>query len=202
VWMWMWMCVCMCMCMWRDGAYQNPIPTVRYDASFTLRDNIQWAAVWDGASRGAVYQYPVGNAYTGRKGFWNSFWNRKYDHKLYLQMDVPTEKGAEFGCVVCACARARTVAPWYKHAKMGWWVGGCVCAVKRVAASVPVSPSSLPFEWPHHLPLAPFSGVCYGLMLELFGTSSVVARASVFYTSSVSCGRQVCRGSRQVCLTR
>ena len=55
------------------------------DDSFTLKSAIQWAAVFDPiALRGAVYQYPVGYAYPGRAGFENSFWNRPYDHKLYL----------------------------------------------------------------------------------------------------------------------
>ena len=46
---------------------------------------------------------------SGRKGFWNSFWNRAYDHKLYLQVDVPTVKGAQFG---------------YKHTVTGFTVRG------------------------------------------------------------------------------
>jgi hypothetical protein len=72
------------------------------DDSFTLKSAIQWVAVFDPASlRGAVYQYPVGHAYTGRAGFENSFWNRAYDHKLYLMVNVSakfgTTKGTQFG---------------------------------------------------------------------------------------------------------
>jgi hypothetical protein len=59
--------------------------TFSKDDSFTLESAIQWAAVFDPISlRGAVYQYPVGHAFRGRAGFENSFWNRAYDHKLYL----------------------------------------------------------------------------------------------------------------------
>ena len=72
------------------------------DDSFTLKAAIRWAAVFDPVSlRGAVYQYPVGHAYAGRPGFENSFWNRAYDHKLYLQVNVSkefgTKKGVQFG---------------------------------------------------------------------------------------------------------
>lgn len=58
------------------------------DDSFTLKCAIQWAAVFDPTSlRGA--EYPVGHAYSGRAGFENSFWNRAYDHKLYLLAEAP-----------------------------------------------------------------------------------------------------------------
>ena len=60
-------------------------PAVGLLEGVTLKSAIQWAAVFDPiALRGAVYQYPVGYAYPGRAGFENSFWNRPYDHKLYL----------------------------------------------------------------------------------------------------------------------
>ena len=40
-----------------------------------------------------MYQYPGGQIYHGRPGFKNSFWNRAYDHKLYLQVDPPLNVG-------------------------------------------------------------------------------------------------------------
>eukprot|EP01052_Picozoa_sp_SAG31_P006979 SAG31_NODE_327_length_17650_cov_18.626574_15_plen_127_part_00 len=72
------------------------------DDTFTLRSAIRWVAVFDPQTlRGAVYQYPVGHAYQGRRGFQNSFWNRAYDHKLYLQVNVTDEfgtaRGTKFG---------------------------------------------------------------------------------------------------------
>ena len=64
------------------------------DDSFTLHSDIQWLAVYDSVSqRGAMYQYPDGHAYVGKGKFKNSFWNRKYDHKLYLQIDPPQIAG-------------------------------------------------------------------------------------------------------------
>ena len=93
------------------------------DDSFTLESAIQWAAVFDPVSlRGAVYQYPVGHAYRGRPGFENSFWNRAYDHKLYLQVNVSnefgTEKGAQFGFSHTVTAfTASSVPTWVDEAK-------------------------------------------------------------------------------------
>ena len=76
--------------------------TFRSDDSFTLQSAVRWVAVFDPTSlRGAVYQYPVGHAYQGRKGFENSFWNRAYDHKLYLLRPIYMEYlYVEF---VCKC---------------------------------------------------------------------------------------------------
>lgn len=97
--------------------------TFRKDDSFTLQSAIQWAAVFDPESlRGAVYQYPVGHAYHGRPGFENSFWNRAYDHKLYLQVNVShefgTKKGTQFGFshTVTAFA-ANSESTWVDAAK-------------------------------------------------------------------------------------
>jgi hypothetical protein len=70
--------------------------TFQSDASFTLNADIRWAAVYDGAEHGAVYQYPNGHAYVGT-GFKNAFWNRKYDHKLYFRMTPPSAIGEAFG---------------------------------------------------------------------------------------------------------
>lgn len=62
------------------------------DGSFSLKENIQWAAVFDDDSgRGAVYQYPF--AYNGSGTFRNSIWNRAYDHKLYLRLDPARVQG-------------------------------------------------------------------------------------------------------------
>ena len=66
-----------------------------FDMSFSLRADIRWAAVFDDASgQGSVFQFPGGHAPIGSAdGFKNSFWNRKYDHKLYLRIDPPRTVG-------------------------------------------------------------------------------------------------------------
>ena len=97
--------------------------TFRNDDSFTLQSAIQWVAVFDPESlRGAVYQYPVGHAYHGRPGFENSFWNRAYDHKLYLQVNVSrqfgTKKGTQFGFSYTVTAfAANSESTWVDAAK-------------------------------------------------------------------------------------
>jgi hypothetical protein len=97
--------------------------TFRSDDSFSLQSAVRWVAVFDPESlRGAVYQYPVGHAYAGRKGFENSFWNRAYDHKLYLQVNVSkefgTEKGAQFGFSHTVTGfTASSVSAWVDDAK-------------------------------------------------------------------------------------
>ena len=64
------------------------------DDAFTLQSDIRWLAVYDhDTHRGAMYQYPNHHAYVGKGHFKNSFWNRKYDHKLYLQIDPPRVMG-------------------------------------------------------------------------------------------------------------
>lgn len=49
-----------------------------------------------GMGRGAVYQYPVDDAYSGYHGAGNFFWNRPYDHKLYFKIAPPTGLGSVF----------------------------------------------------------------------------------------------------------
>ena len=66
--------------------------TFLYDNSFTLHSDIRWAAVFDDVSNGALLQFP--KPYKGSGSFKNSFWNRKYDHKLYLRIDPPTVVGS------------------------------------------------------------------------------------------------------------
>ena len=66
------------------------------DMSFSLCTDIRWAAVWDdtaAVSHGALFQFFGGRAPNGSAGFKNSFWNRKYDHKLYLRIDPPRVVG-------------------------------------------------------------------------------------------------------------
>ena len=89
--------------------------------AMTLQQDIKWVAVYDDDSRrGAVYQYPVGHAPMERqKGLAsNEFWNRKYDHKLYLQLGVPVTKGAQFGVQHTITAfTAKDTEPWLEAAK-------------------------------------------------------------------------------------
>ena len=64
------------------------------DNAFTLQRDIRWLAVYDDSTkRGAMYQYPNHRAYAGKGHFKNSFWNREFDHKLYLQIDPPRVTG-------------------------------------------------------------------------------------------------------------
>merc|ERR1719201_1173489 len=64
------------------------------DGSFSLHEDIRWAAVVDDSTLdGAVFQFPNGHAYHGAGTFKNSFWNRAYDHKLYLRIDPPKTVG-------------------------------------------------------------------------------------------------------------
>ena len=64
------------------------------DDSFSLQADIRWAAVFDDKSLGALYQYPTdAPPPVGSGTFKNSFWNRNYDHKLYLRQDPPAEIG-------------------------------------------------------------------------------------------------------------
>ena len=87
----------------------------------TLQKDIEWIAVYDDDSRrGAVYQYQVGRAPLElQKGLAsNEIWNRKYDHKLYLQLAVPTTKGAQFGVQHTVTAfTAKSTEPWLDAAK-------------------------------------------------------------------------------------
>jgi len=65
------------------------------DGSFSLRKDIRYALVHDpSAELGMAIVYP--ETYAGRKGFWNSFWNRAYDNKLYLQIDPKRKPGESF----------------------------------------------------------------------------------------------------------
>ncbi|MEK6793779.1 MAG: hypothetical protein AABZ39_03310 [Spirochaetota bacterium] len=65
------------------------------DNSFSLRKNIRYALVHDPIENiGIALVYP--RVYEGRAGFWNSFWNRTYDNKLYLQIDPARTPGASF----------------------------------------------------------------------------------------------------------
>eukprot|EP00937_MAST-01D_sp_MAST-1D-sp2_P003498 g3498.t1 len=64
------------------------------DNSFSLQADIRWAAVFDDVSLGALYQYPADALPpVGSGAFKNSFWNRRYDHKLYLRQDPPAAIG-------------------------------------------------------------------------------------------------------------
>ena len=99
--------------------------TFRSDNSFTLEADIQWAAVFDGVAHGAVYQYPSGHAYNGSGMFKNSFWNRKYDHKLYLRTPPLFELGATFGYSHSVLGFKSDAKSWTKAAKAlvrGWQV--------------------------------------------------------------------------------
>ena len=97
--------------------------TFKADDSFTLEANIQLAAVFDGVAHGAVYQYPAGHAYNGSGTFKNAFWNRKYDHKLYLRTTPLFELGAAFGYNHSVLGFKSDAASWAKDAKAlvrGW----------------------------------------------------------------------------------
>lgn len=66
------------------------------DMSFSLRKDIRFALVLDPERRlGLALVYP--ETYVGRPGFKNSFWNRTYDNKLYLQIDPKRLPGERFG---------------------------------------------------------------------------------------------------------
>lgn len=97
--------------------------TFRADGSFTMQEDIRWAAVYDGVSNGAVYQYPFNHAYSGSGTFKNSFWNRDYDHKLYLRIDPPTQLGAVFGYNHSLVGFQANASSWVQAAKAkvrGW----------------------------------------------------------------------------------
>ncbi|MDD4869087.1 MAG: hypothetical protein PHR77_00905 [Kiritimatiellae bacterium] len=65
------------------------------DMSFSLKKDIRWAFIYDPMEIvGVVYVYP--KIYEGKRGFKNSFWNRSYDNKLYLQIDPKRKMGEEF----------------------------------------------------------------------------------------------------------
>lgn len=69
------------------------------DNSFSLRKNIRYALVHDPVQNiGIALVYP--RVYEGKAGFWNSFWNRTYDNKLYLQIDPPRITGASFSYAI------------------------------------------------------------------------------------------------------
>ena len=91
------------------------------DAATALQQDVEWVAVYDDDShRGAVYQYPVGHVPLElQKGLAsNFFWNRKYDHKLYLQLGVPITKGSEFGVQHTVTAfTAQSTEHWLDAAK-------------------------------------------------------------------------------------
>eukprot|EP00658_Telonema_sp_P-2_P057343 TRINITY_DN45798_c0_g1_i1.p1 TRINITY_DN45798_c0_g1~~TRINITY_DN45798_c0_g1_i1.p1 ORF type:complete len:220 (+),score=33.22 TRINITY_DN45798_c0_g1_i1:16-675(+) len=61
----------------------------RADDSFTLRQDIRRVAVFDDVGQGVLFQFAGGHVYKGSAGFKNNFWNRAYDHKLYLRIDGP-----------------------------------------------------------------------------------------------------------------
>ena len=97
--------------------------TFKSDDSFTLEAGIQWAAVFDGVAHGAVYQYPAGHAYKGSGAFRNAFWNRKYDHKLYLRTTPLFELGAGFGYSHSVLGFTSNATSWATVAKAlvrGW----------------------------------------------------------------------------------
>jgi hypothetical protein len=61
------------------------------DSSFSLAEDIRWSALWaPSADFGAVYQYP--SLYHGKSPFFNSWWNRVEDNKLYFQIVSPTNQ--------------------------------------------------------------------------------------------------------------
>ena len=81
------------------------------DMSFTLKKDIRWAFIYDPVETvGMVYVYP--RIYEGRPGFRNSFWNRSYDNKLYLQIDPKRKSGEEFEYEVTAKAFIAGIESW------------------------------------------------------------------------------------------
>jgi hypothetical protein len=86
------------------------------DMSFSLKKDILWAFIYDPAETiGVVYAYP--SIYEGKKGFKNSFWNRTYDNKLYLQIDPKRKTGEEFEYSVSLRAFSAVPENWETEAK-------------------------------------------------------------------------------------
>jgi len=86
------------------------------DNSFTLAKDIRWAAVYDSSeTMGMVYVYP--EAYTGKKPFANSFWNRPRDNKLYLRPELPAGVGKKFAFAVTLQAFDADASDWQQTAK-------------------------------------------------------------------------------------
>jgi hypothetical protein len=99
--------------------------TFTFDMSFSLHADIRWAAVFDDDSgQGGVFQYPGGQAPIGSAdGFKNSFWNRKYDHKLYLRIDAPKTFGVPLTIQHSVLGFVATNATWMDVARSlvrGW----------------------------------------------------------------------------------
>jgi hypothetical protein len=86
------------------------------DMSFSLKKDIRWALIYDPAeTTGVVYVYP--KMYEGKQGFKNSFWNRSYDNKLYLQIDPKRKLGEEFGYEVTVKAFITAEKSWETEAR-------------------------------------------------------------------------------------
>lgn len=95
-----------------------------HDDSFTLMQNIRWAAVFapsatnaSVSSLGAVYEYPVGHAYDGYRHSGNFFWNRNYDHKLYFKAKPSDELGSSFAFQHHIQAFRSSAADWQASAE-------------------------------------------------------------------------------------
>ena len=86
------------------------------DMSFSLKKDIRWAFIYDPKEAlGIVYTYP--SIYEGKKGFKNSFWNRTYDNKLYLQIDPKRKMGEEFEYEVMVKVFFASTEAWETEAK-------------------------------------------------------------------------------------
>jgi len=86
------------------------------DMSFSLKKDIRWAFIYDPIETvGIVYVYP--RMYEGRSGFKNSFWNRNYDNKLYLQIDPKRKMDEEFEYEVTVKAFISEAELWEVPAK-------------------------------------------------------------------------------------
>jgi hypothetical protein len=81
------------------------------DNKFTLEKDVRWVAVYDSADEmGLVYMYP--KIYKGAAPFYNSFWNRPRDNKLYLRPEIPKGIGEKFSYEITLEAFSATPEKW------------------------------------------------------------------------------------------
>jgi len=86
------------------------------DNSFSLRKDFRWALIYDPVENtGIAAWYP--RIYEGRRGFKNSFWNRNYDNKLYLQIEPKRVKGEEFSYSMSVKAFDASESKWESAGK-------------------------------------------------------------------------------------